>query len=138
MSSNIQLQVDYNHTEFTPGDTISGKIIWTDPGEGRSLSLRLFWFTEGKGTQDIEVVHELSWPASQGNASFSIDLPNEPYSFSGTLVSISWAIEAVLLPEETSSTRYNFQLTPDGREIHLTPVENPVTGGKKKMRWNKK
>lgn len=136
MSSNIQLQVDYNHTEFTPGDTISGKIIWTDPGGEHSLSLRLFWFTEGKGTQDIEVLHELSWPASQGNASFSIVLPNEPYSFSGTLVSISWAIEAVLLPKETSSTRYNFQLTPDGREIHLIPVKDPLT--RNKLRRNVK
>ncbi len=29
MPSHINIQVDYDHTEFTPGDTISGKVNWT-------------------------------------------------------------------------------------------------------------
>ena len=134
MSSNLQIQIDYNNTEYTPGDTISGKVLWSQTSETKSVELRLFWYTSGKGTQDIKVIEELSWPASQGQANFSFTLPNEPYSFSGTLVSLSWALEAVLLPEETSE-KYQFQLTPNGQTILLNPVEAPKTGSKNKNRF---
>lgn len=136
MSSNLQIQIDYNNTEYTPGDTISGKVSWSQTSEAKTVELRLFWYTSGKGTQDIKVIEELSWPAGQGHADFSFVLPNEPYSFSGTLVSLSWALEAVFLPGETSET-YEFQLTPDGRAILLNPVEDSKIGGGKKKWFNK-
>lgn len=130
----IQIQVDYNHTEFTPGDTISGKVQW-GATHGETVELRLFWFTSGKGTQDIEVVQEASWPAGQGQGDFSFPLPNDPYSFSGTLVSLNWALEAVLLPDD-ESVKYEFQLTPDGRPIRLDSVQDSVAGSQKK-KWLK-
>jgi len=138
MAASITIQVDYDNTEFTPGDTISGTVSWLPTQGTESIALRLFWFTSGRGTQDVDLINELTWPVSTSNASggsekFSFTLPNEPYSFSGQLISLSWAIEAVKLPEETS-TRYEFTLTPNGREIVLNPVENPVTGGKK-AKW---
>ncbi|NWK55108.1 hypothetical protein HW115_05770 [Verrucomicrobiaceae bacterium N1E253] len=133
MSAHFQIQVDYNHTAFTPGDTISGKLQWTPTSDAKTVGFRLFWYTSGKGTQDIEVIEELEWPANQGEGSFAFTLPNSPYSFSGTLVSLIWALEAVLLPDQESES-YVFQLTPDGREIHLQPVENSQVGGGKK-KW---
>ncbi len=139
MSASITIQVDYDNTEFTPGDTISGTVSWLPTQGTESIALRLFWFTSGRGTQDVDLIEELTWPVSPsntsgGNEKFSFTLPNEPYSFSGQLISLSWALEAVKQPEETS-TRHAFTLTPNGREITLTPVEDAVTGGKKKKKW---
>lgn len=138
MSASIKIQVDYDNTEFTPGDTISGTVSWQPTQGTKSIALRLFWFTSGRGTQDINMISELEWPTSSnatgGSEKFSFVLPNEPYSFSGQLIALSWAIEAVKLPEETS-TRYEFNLTPNGQEIVLEEIENPATGGKKKRKW---
>ncbi|BDS06824.1 hypothetical protein NT6N_18640 [Oceaniferula spumae] len=132
MPTPITIEVDYQNTEFTPGDTISGKVTWQQVDGNRQVALRLFWFTSGRGTQDIEVIRELIWPMSEGSADFSLVLPEEPYSFSGTLISLSWALEAVLLPSEDASERFEFNLTPNGRPITLTPVENSVTARLKK------
>ena len=138
MSASIKIQVDYDNSEFTPGDTISGTVSWLTTQGTESIALRLFWFTSGRGTQDVELISELEWPVSPSNPSessekFSFTLPNEPYSFSGELVSLTWALEAVKLPEETS-IRHEFTLTPNGQEIILNPVENSVTSGKK-SKW---
>lgn len=138
MSSPINIQVDYDHREFTPGETISGKVNWVHVNGADAVAFRLFWYTSGKGTQDVMVLEEVEWPISQGSAQFSFVLPNEPYSFSGTLVSLTWAIEAVILPDETSTARHEFQLTPDGNELILTPVEEPITEKKAKIRIGSK
>ncbi|MBT8036655.1 MAG: hypothetical protein KJO21_03830 [Verrucomicrobiae bacterium] len=139
MSDSLHIQVDYDHTEFTPGDTISGTVSWLPTPSTTGISLRLFWFTSGRGTQDIEVISELEWAVTPGSSTsrhetFSFILPNEPYSFSGQIVSLAWALEAVQEPEETSS-RYPFTLTPNGEKITLTPVDNPITGKKKIAMW---
>ena len=138
MSSNIDIQVDYDHREFTPGDTISGKVNWANVSGADAVAFRLFWYTSGKGTQDVMVLEEREWPISQGSAKFSFVLPNEPYSFSGTLISLTWAIEAVILPGETSTARHEFQLTPDGNELILAPIKEPVTESKTKIRFGSK
>lgn len=131
MSAPITIEVDYQHTEFTPGDTISGKVTWEAPEKVNEVVLRLFWFTTGRGTQEVSVVTELKWPASQQHADFSMTLPHEPYSFSGTLIALSWAIEAIFLPTEESSETYEFDLTPDGKPITLIPVERSMIRKKK-------
>lgn len=134
MPATITIEVDYQNTEFTPGDTISGKVTWQQVESDEKVALRLFWFTSGRGTQEVEVLRELVWPMSQGQADFALDLPEEPYSFNGSLISLSWALEAVYLPSEEASDRYEFQLTPNGQAITLTPVSNPATA-KKKNKW---
>ena len=132
MPAPITIEVDYQHTEFTPGDTISGKLMWEADQDVSEIALRLFWFTTGRGTQDISIVTEQKWPSSQGQANFSIPLPQEPYSFSGTLIALSWALEAVFLPTEESSDRYEFDLTPDGKPITLSRVKSAITGTAKR------
>ncbi|MGB0991880.1 MAG: hypothetical protein ACPG32_05365 [Akkermansiaceae bacterium] len=133
MNPPIQIHVDYDHTEFTPGDTISGKVTWADVGKTKKVALRLFWHTTGRGTKDVELVHEELWPAAQSEGEFSIVLPSEPYSFSGKLIALKWALEAVILPEETTVI-YEFVLSPNGKNIMLETVQESVTG-KKKNKW---
>jgi len=131
MTTPITIEVDYQNTEFTPGDTISGKVTWQAVEGDKKIALRLFWFTTGRGTQEVTVIEELSWPAAQGSADFSMLLPQEPYSFTGTLIALSWALEAVFLPSEESSERYEFDLTPNGQPITLTPVTDSAIKKKK-------
>ncbi len=133
MSAPINIEVDHHHTDFTPGDSISGKITWQPKEKIQEVALRLFWHTTGRGTQEIKVVTELKWPASQGQADFSIVLPHDPYSFTGTLIALKWSLEAVFLPTEESSEPYEFDLTPDGQPIILTTIKKPLTSKKKKF-----
>ena len=137
MPEPFDIQTDYNNTEFTPGDTLSGTLTWNLPGGTESIALRLFWFTSGRGSQDIESVDELTWPISptrlQGHEKFSFTLPTEPYSFSGKIISLTWALEAVAMPEETS-TKKEFTLTPNGQEIVLPSITEPKAK-KQKSKW---
>jgi hypothetical protein len=133
----FDIQIDYDNTEFTPGDTISGTLTWNLPAGTENVALRLFWFTSGRGTQDIDLIDEQTWqiPSSpdRGNSAFSFTLPKEPYSFSGKIVSLTWALEAVALPDETS-VRKEFTLTPNGKEIVLNYINEPTTKYRK-MKW---
>lgn len=138
MSATLEIKVDYDNTQFTPGETITGNLTWMAPAGTNEVALRLFWFTQGRGTQDIKLVDERTWPVSpsggsQGNEKFAFPLPAEPYSFSGKLITLTWALEAVALPSEVSK-RFEFTLSPNGKEVELTPVNNPATGDKKK-KW---
>ncbi len=137
MTDSISIQLDQPSSEFQPGATLSGKVIWTAASATQKIELRLFWFTEGRGTQDIELIEELSWDAQgQGEQPFEFTLPLEPYSFSGRLISLQWALEAVTLPKEKTTTRKIFTLSPNGKELVLSPAENTQTADKKK--WGKK
>ncbi|MBK1856220.1 hypothetical protein JO972_14720 [Verrucomicrobiaceae bacterium 5K15] len=134
MPADITIEVDYQNTQFTPGDTISGKLRWQAPRGENKIALRLFWFTSGRGTQEVEVIDELSWSTSQGSANFSFPLPHEPYSFAGSLIELTWALDAVFLPSEEASERFEFDLTPDGQKISLSPVQTAKTK-EKKNKW---
>ena len=91
---------------------------WSLPSAPRSLEIRLFWFTRGKGTEDVGVVATERVPAPGGNGEHRVrfTLPDAPYSFSGGLISLIWAVE--LVADETAA-RWEFVLAPEGREILL-------------------
>lgn len=134
MSSPITIQLDAS--DFTPSSTVTGKIIWATSPTNKSLELRLFWFTEGRGTQDIQVTDELSYDTTsrhQGDEDFILHLPSAPLSFSGQLVSLQWAVEAVAI-QDGISERENITVSLTGKEVTLSPVESPITGKKKKRR----
>lgn len=134
MSKPINIQLDA--TDFAPGSTVTGKVIWATGPTNQALELRLFWFTEGRGTQDIEVVDELSYDTTsrhQGDEDFVLHLPSAPLSFSGQLVSLQWAVEAVAIQDGVSE-KENITVSLTGKEVILTPVESSITGKKKKRR----
>ena len=137
MTDSISIQLDQASSEFQPGTIISGKVIWSADAATKKVELRLFWFTEGRGTQDIELVEERNWDAQgQGEQPFQFTLPTEPYSFSGKLISLQWALEAVTLPKENATAREIFTLSPNGKELVLSSVETSQTADKKT--WGKK
>jgi hypothetical protein len=53
-----------------------------------------------------------------GRGGFRFKLPDSPYSFSGKLVSLAWAIEAVAQPGERSA-RAEIVIAPGGKEVRL-------------------
>ncbi len=114
----ISIQVKNNQTSFKPGDKVEGSIIWDLPKEPKEITVNLFWATDGKGSQDIEVVDFRKFQAycKTGNDSFSFTLPIAPYSFSGNLISISWTLEA-FAKSGRDNCQYELIMAPQGEEI---------------------
>ncbi len=102
---------------FSPGETIRGTVSWNGTEEV-AAEVRLFWFTSGRGDRDVGIVDSLPFPQQRrsGSHEFSFSLPAGPYSFSGTLISLSWAVEAILTPSE-ETLREDFILAPGGEEV---------------------
>ena len=116
----VQIAIDNNSTSFRPGENIGGTARWQLEESITAIEIRLFFFTEGKGTSDVEVIEtmQIENPPMSGSQRFDWRLPQSPYSFSGKLISLIWAIEVVLFPSEEAET-CQFQMTPTGQEIVL-------------------
>jgi len=110
---------DYK-TSFTPGETVRGSIRWSLPQAPESVEVSLFWRTEGKGIQDAGVIDTAKFdkPDSLGQREFTFTLPQAPFSFSGKLISIIWAIEATIYPAG-QTTRQEITVSPTGQEAIL-------------------
>ena len=82
--------------------------------------MRLFWFTRGKGTEEAGVVRteRFDRPASKETRSFHFSLPEAPYSFSGSLISLIWALELVAEPSREVA-RQEIIIAPGGVEVRL-------------------
>ena len=118
----IRIGTKDEQTAFRPGELIEGAIGWNLPEELRAIEVRLGWQTRGKGTEDAETVNEIKFddPPAQGARPFQFVAPDQPYSFSGKLISLIWAIEAVTKPG-TDSARIEFIVSPTLAEILLQP-----------------
>jgi hypothetical protein len=115
------LRIDTGATRaYKPGETISGRVTWQVDTAPESAELRLFWYTRGKGTQDVENVNSVVFQTPQMNdeRTFSLTLPREPYSFSGKLISLVWALELIVEPG-SNVERQEFVLSASGTEVVL-------------------
>lgn len=120
----VQISVDDNATSFRPGENIGGTVRWQLEESVKSIEIHLLFFTSGKGTSDHEIIETIPIenPPMSGSQRFDWRLPQSPYSFSGKLISLIWAIEAVVLPSDEAET-YQFQMTSTGKEIVIgTPL----------------
>jgi len=118
--SSLRIATQLQRKSFRPGEEVSGAIGWTLDKQPKSAEVRLFWYTAGKGTRDVGVVatQKLEAPQANDERSFSFRLPESPYSFSGTLISLIWAIELVVDPGGLSE-RLEITVSPTGEEIVL-------------------
>ena len=98
--SELTIELAGGRTGYKPGEPLSGRVTWRVDNQPSSAELRLFWYTSGKGTQDVGVVNTMTFaaPRAQDHRDFTLPLPREPYSFSGTLISLTWAIELIVEP----------------------------------------
>jgi len=115
---NLSIDIAEYKTSFRPGEEIRGTVRWNLPGDPESVEVSLFWRTEGKGTQDVGVIETLKHeaPGPLGQKDFTFILPPAPFSFSGRLISIIWAIEATSYPTE-QTTRQQIAVSPTGQEV---------------------
>lgn len=120
MNDTLAIGTFENKNAFLPGETVAGKAMWILEKEPTSVEIRLFWYTEGKGTQDVGIVATKAVPAPDGRneVDFSFTLPVAPYSFSGKLISLLWALEVVALPVGQTA-RYGIVVSPTRNEIIL-------------------
>jgi len=122
----LNIKTRDNQANYIPGEILEGVISWQLDGVIEALELRLIWFTSGKGDTDVSVenTQRFNAPSLSGDSAFRFVLPTAPHSFSGQLISLTWALELVAIPGEESE-RCEFSLAPDGHEIMLPKVENP-------------
>lgn len=117
----IQIHLE-DGAAFEPGAEVRGRVEWQAEAGDRpkAVWISLLWHTEGKGTEDVDVIQkvELDHPPVIGEESFAFRLPSFPWSFSGTLLSLIWAIEASLEPSSTVE-RVNLVSAPGAEEIRL-------------------
>jgi len=118
----LTLQTKDGGIWFKPADLVEGRASWhIDYGEEvDSIELRLFWYTSGKGSQDVGIVRVLrdDSPDPSGHRDFSIRAPEGPYSFSGKLITLSWAIELVALPSGETE-RLDLRIGPQPVEVDI-------------------
>ncbi len=124
----LRLGIRDDRRQFRPGEELTGAAGWELDKPPQAVEVRLLWFTRGKGTEDVSVVQTVRFDQPQAAEArpFRFQLPAAPYSFSGKLISLVWALELVALPSK-QSTRLDFVLGPDAREVVLpqTPPSRP-------------
>ena len=106
---------------YEPGQTISGYVRFTNiTANADSLEVRLIWYTSGKGDRDCEIIASTATekPNTNGEVQFSFPTPFRPYSFSGQLVSLTWAIEAIVFPG-LESQQQEVVISANGKEVML-------------------
>lgn len=120
-----RLEIAGGRRVFAPGDELEGRASWHLEEEPEWVEVRLYWRTEGKGDQDVDVVAEERWETpgrDSGDRPFRFELPAGPYSFSGTLITLYWGVELVAEPGGALDT-VDLTVTPTGGEIRLGSAE---------------
>ncbi|HEX9945089.1 MAG TPA: hypothetical protein VGG03_24025 [Thermoanaerobaculia bacterium] len=119
----IQVETHNGANAFLPGEIVEGVASWQLDRPAETIELRLFWYTEGKGDRDVQVVETVSFPnpGAQERRGFRVHLPEGPYSFSGKLISLAWALEVVAEPGSRAG-RLPIVVSPTRREILLHPA----------------
>jgi hypothetical protein len=113
-----EIGVTLSSANVRPGARLEGQAGWQLAKAPKHVSIRLFWRTSGKGTQDLAVVEERKIEAPQAAQllPFAFDLPIGPYSFEGRLITLQWGVE--ILADKASHCAW-FELGPDGKACRL-------------------
>jgi len=120
MEEFIRVETNDGTASFRPGDLVEGTVRWQFADPPKEVELRLFWSTEGRGDQDLELMETVPFatPGAQDRRAFRLRLPEGPYSFSGKLITLSWALEAVAQPGDRACN-FPLVLSPTGQELRL-------------------
>ena len=116
----LSIQLEQDKTVFRPGDVVAGTVRWQLEDQARQVELRLLWYTQGKGDEDAGLVETMTFaqPGLSDQRSFRFTLPSAPYSFSGSLISLTWALELSTRPGDNCERR-EITVSPTCREILL-------------------
>lgn len=113
----LKLQIDKEH--YSPGEEILATVSWhLGDTNDKSIEVHLFWFTEGRGDEDMTIVESVNVPihAKTGSKILKFIAPKHPYSFLGNHIMLNWSIEA-LAPESKYFASESFYITPFKQKI---------------------
>jgi hypothetical protein len=118
----LRVETAEGRSAFRPGDAAEGTVSWRLERAPAAVELRLFWYTEGKGDRDVEIAAAVPFaePGAEDRRAFQVRLPEAPYSFSGKLISVIWALEVVAEPGGETG-RLEITVSPTGMEVLLHP-----------------
>ena len=105
---------------FEPGETIEVVAEWNCPRPPERVEVQLLWYTRGKGDTDRALARSVPLDAPQASERRTIELqlPEAPYSFSGTLISLVWAVRLELFGA-AKSKQLDLVVSPLAREVVL-------------------
>jgi len=118
--SSIALELADGKTRYRPGEWVEGVAFWGLSSAPGSIEVRIYWRTQGKGTQDLEIVRNVKFTqvGLEDRRPFRLQLPAAPYSFSGKLITLAWGVEIVVEPAGESAN-IEITLSPTGEEVRL-------------------
>lgn len=115
------IQLNDGRAVFRPGEPVRGTVRWQSDMPVKDLELRLIYHTGGRGTEDVVTVAVAPFarPGASESRPFEL-LPcgSHPWSFSGKLVSVMWALELVH-DGEALAAQCEIIVSPTGGEIDL-------------------
>jgi len=116
----LRVETHENRIAYSPGETIAGLVTWALEKTPERIEVRLMWYTQGKGDRDLEVADSVEFesPAQADAQIFKFVAPTSPYSFSGRLISLQWALE-VVAGRGVEPVRLDIVIAPNSREIDL-------------------
>jgi hypothetical protein len=116
----LLIETAHERTAYSPCETLAGLAGWELDKPATALELRLFFHTEGKGTQDMCIVNRVRFehPGPNERRPFQFRLPSGPYSFSGKLISLRWGLELIVEPGKQSHL-LDLIIAPGAKELTL-------------------
>lgn len=121
----LNLKLDKSSSEYVAGEAIRGTAVWEAlPEKTNKLSVRLIWYTQGRGDRDVELLASLDFEITSGmhrsgQQSFDFVAPSRPYSFSGKLIELTWAVELIAYPTRDSVVE-KLVIGPNGKMTELS------------------
>ena len=118
--SGLRVVLERDPPSYEPLEEVKGVASWELPEPPAAVEVRLFWYTSGRGDrdQDVVAVERQENPGPSGRLPFTLQLPQAPWTFSGQLVSLVWAVE-VVLPEENLAGDAELVMGPGGEEARV-------------------
>ncbi|MGQ9589266.1 MAG: hypothetical protein ACUVYA_03110 [Planctomycetota bacterium] len=116
----LAIETVKGRTAFEPGEAVELIVGWSLEHEPEAVEVRLAWTTRGKGSEDMAVVwrERFERPQAIDGRRLAVELPLDPYSFSGKLVSLVWFFEIVVFPSK-EARQLDIAIGPGAREVLL-------------------
>lgn len=95
----VTIRLDSPEGQYQPGDNLAGTYRIAGASEPQSVEISVYWFTEGKGDEDVgvaffekRVADDANGPTPQAQGMFSTPLPDSPLSYDGVIVKVRWCV----------------------------------------------
>jgi hypothetical protein len=122
----LKIETAGGRTTFAPGETLEAAAQWQLENPANAVEFRLVWYSRASDQEHTTFVRDMSIvdrvrfesPERTGAERWTVRLPNGPYSFTGNLISLVWALELVVEPAPDTH-RLEITVAPNGKAIAL-------------------